>query len=419
MLPQLFPRFLCLAALVLLGTAGLGACTPSKQIAAAPQPPPVVEAPSYPSETLPYLRNRADDYRSPHMGTATPTRVAILLPLHQNGSRNGLAQSMLNAAQLALFEFGSDNLILLPKDTKGTEEGARSAIEEALRQGAELILGPLYAEEVRGVGALARGNGVTLIGFSSDRTVAGGGVYLLSFPPEDEVSRVISFAAQRGVYRFAALGPRSAYGDRALASLEQSLAQAGLTPSPGADGRGLVAVERYAPMSGALIDPALRLAGQGGFDALFIPEGGSLLKEIGPVLETSALNGRVRLLGTGLWDDASLGQQSVLVGGWFAAPAPSKRAQFVARYTEVYGNAPARLASLAYDAVSLAITLSRQGGGSFPSQALHDPNGFDGVDGIFRFREDGTVQRGLAVLEIRQGGAVVVDQPPSRFDVLY
>ncbi|MEX2249797.1 MAG: penicillin-binding protein activator, partial [Parvibaculum sp.] len=47
--------------------------------------------------------------------------------------------------------------------------------------------------------------------------------------------------------------------------------------------------------------------------------------------------------------------------------------------------------------------------------ALTDPDGFAGVDGIFRFMADGRTERGLAVMEVRPGGAVVVDPAPTSF----
>lgn len=413
----------------------MSGCAPKPAPEPVAPPPPVVEAPQYPSEPLPNLRP-PQNMRPSYMGGVQPVRVALLLPLKQKGERNGLAQSMLSAAEMALFDFGAQNVLLLPKDTKGTEEGARIATEQALREGADLILGPLYAEEVRSAGTLARGNGVSMIGFSTDRTVAGGGVYLLSFLPESEVTRVTSFAAQRGMRSFAMLAPRTAYGDRVLAAFGQSLTQMGFAPPqlgevapPSNQGQGLVALERYAGVGGMIVDPTLRLAERGGFDALFIPEGGVLLKESAMAIENSVMGvGRVKLLGTGLWDDPSLGSQKALVGGWFAAPSPQKRAGFIDRYKAAYGGPPARLASLSYDAVSLAISLSRGAesngtGGlrntAFGAQALLDPRGFDGVDGIFRFREDGTAERGLAVLEVRPSGAVVIDQAPLNFDVLY
>ncbi|HKY17768.1 MAG TPA: hypothetical protein VJL82_02455, partial [Rhizomicrobium sp.] len=126
---------------------------------------------------------------------------------------------------------------------------------------------------------------------------------------------------------------------------------------------------------------------------------------------------KVKLLGTGLWnDDASLTREAALYGSWYAAPAPNADTEFVAKYRAAFSAAPPQLASLAYDAVSLVALLApgtpyRR----FTAAALMDPNGFAGVNGIFRFNADGTSERGLAVLEMTASGPVVVSPAPTTF----
>ena len=41
--------------------------------------------------------------------------------------------------------------------------------------------------------------------------------------------------------------------------------------------------------------------------------------------------------------------------------------------------------------------------------------GFNGVDGVFRFRADGTNERGLAVMEIDNNAATVISPAPRSF----
>ena len=122
----------------------------------------------------------------------------------------------------------------------------------------------------------------------------------------------------------------------------------------------------------------------------------------------------------GLMDDAGLANDANLDGAWFAAPSPSARRAFEKRYGDVYGIKPLRLASLAYDATALAAILARSsfdetGAPSYDYNALTNPNGFSGVDGIFRFRPDGISERGLAVLEFQNGSIKVVDEAPETF----
>jgi hypothetical protein len=150
---------------------------------------------------------------------------------------------------------------------------------------------------------------------------------------------------------------------------------------------------------------------------VFIVQGGSLLRSIAPSLTSSGVDpAKVKLLGTGLWDDTTITKEAALYDGWFAAPAPEANASFVSKYRSTFGAAPPQLAALAYDAVSLIALLgSGQPYHRFTAAALTDPNGFAGVDGIFRFNVDGSIDRGLSVLAVRPGGFAVVSPAPTTF----
>jgi ABC-type branched-subunit amino acid transport system substrate-binding protein len=238
--------------------------------------------------------------------------------------------------------------------------------------------------------------------------VAGNGAYLLSFLPQNEVRRVISYSADNGHHRFAALVPQSAYGDLAQAAFQDSVASVH---------GSVVDVESFAANAGTVAAPAEAVA-KSGADAVLIAQGGVMLRALAPTLSLDgATRDKVKLLGTGLWDDdPSLAREASLEGSWYAAPAPNADQEFVAKYRTAFGSAPAQLASLAYDAVSL-VALLAQGPAyhRFTQAALMDPNGFAGVNGIFRFQRDGTSERGLAVLEVTPAGPVVVSPAPTTF----
>ncbi len=337
-------------------------------------------------------------------------KVALLLPL--TGPSAGIGQPMLDAAQLALFDVAGEQFELLPRDTKGTPQGAAEAARKALSEGASLILGPLLAQEVQAVKPIAAGAGVDVLAFSTDWTLAGNGTYIMGFVPNDQVQRVTGYARSRGVTRFVALAPRSPYGDAVVSALQASAQRFG----------GQVAqVERYEP---TLADPAVpaRQVAQAPIapQAVMLAEGGERVRALGAALLANGVDpGRVKLLGTGLWDEPGLGREPALAGAWFAAPAPEQRADFEARFESLYGKKPPRLATLAYDATALAGALARMGGPvPYDRANLTNPNGFAGVDGLFRLRPNGSVERGLAVLEVTPEGARVLDPAPQTWDVL-
>ena len=346
-------------------------------------------------------------------GSSGTVKVAVLLPLTASGSTPAVAKALKQAAELALFDFDNPNVTLIPKDTKGSPEGARLAAESALQDGAELIIGPLFAQEVAGAASVARQGGVPMIAFSSDEKVAGGGVYLLSFLAGRDVPRIVSFALSRGKRNFAELIPQSAYGRIAETAFARAISAGG--------GQAPVRATFPPDDSSAMLGPVRQVANAiksaQAVDALFLPAGREELPALAPHLASSGLSSRsVQFIGTGQWDYPHIGGDRALLGGWYPAPDPKGWSDFVERYSKTYGVAPPRIASLAYDAVSLAVSLSPNPPGQrYTTSQLTRPSGFSGVDGLFRLLSDGTSERGLAILEVREGGPQVIDPAPSSF----
>lgn len=384
----------------------LAACsTTSGNDTPPPRQPDQPQVRVTPPPQTPQNRNTAGFLKPRHLNVAEPVRVALLVPL--SGQASVVGKAMLDAAQLALFEFDDPDVLLMPKDTAGNPARAAQAAREAISEGADIILGPLFASSVAAVSAPAQLSGVPVIAFSTDRNVAGDGVYLLSFLPEEDIERVVDFAVLEGHQRFAALLPQNEYGQRVRSQLGQAIV---------ARGAELSATESYTPTTDGMLAPAERLAKlKDNYDVVLLPAGGTELQGLAPLLPYYDVDPRqVKFIGTGLWDDPSVLREPSLVGGWFAAPPPETRNAFQGRFERVYGSKPHRIASLAYDATSLAIALS----GGAPGQRytvaeLTAEDGFAGIDGVFRFTPQGLNERGLAVMEVRPGGFVVVSPAPQ------
>jgi len=336
-------------------------------------------------------------------------RVALVLPISAQGNAGVAAQSMRNAAEMALAEFKSPNVQLLVKDDGGTPQGAQAAAQQAMSEGAEIIVGPLFAQSVSAVGQVARARNIPVIAFSTDASVAARGVYLLSFLPETDVRRIVEFAASRGKRSFAALLPDNAYGAVVEAAFQQEVARRG--------GR-VVALEKY-PIDPNRMNEAVRRVAQAAnqVDSIFIPDGADAVPQVVQALSVNGVNlKRVQLLGTGLWDDPRIFSTPALDGGWYAAPESAGFRNFSARYRSRYGQDPVRTATLAYDAVALVAALVKtQGLQRFSETVLTNPSGFAGIDGVFRFRSDGTNERGLAVLRVAPTGGQVISPAPRSF----
>jgi branched-chain amino acid transport system substrate-binding protein len=342
---------------------------------------------------------------------AGQVKVALILPLSAGGNAGLAGQSMRNAAEMALAEFSAPNVTLLVKDDAGNTDAARAGAQQALEEGAEIILGPLFAQSVSAVGQVARPRNIPMIAFSTDANVASSGVYLLSFLPESDVQRIVQYASSTGKRSYAALMPDNPYGTVVEAAFRQDVARRG---------GQIVVLEHYAHDKAAMAGPIRTVAQAAGrADALFIPDGGDAVPDVVSMLVGSGLNTKkIQLLGTGLWDDPRIFSTPALDGGCYAAPDGAGFRSFSARYRSRYNADPARTATLAYDAVALVAALVKTQSDPqqrFSQTILTNPSGFTGIDGLFRFRPDGTNERGLAVLRVTQSGSQIIAPPPRSF----
>lgn len=383
----------CAAPFALALSLTLAGCMPSvgprSEATLPPAPEPGVVAPT-----------------GPVLG-AGPVKVALVAPLTQNGNPSVVGTSLRNAVELAISEAGANDITVLVKDDLGTTEGAKIATQSAVGEGAELIIGPLFANNVREAGRVARGANRPLIAFSTDSSVASHGVYLLSFLVESYVDRIVEFAASKGKRSVAALVPENDYGTVALGELQTAAARAGMR---------VLSIERYKP--GASQAAVQRIAALGDqIDSLFIPEQAEAMAAVGRQIETARIDTKkIQILGTGLWNDTRALAVPALQGAWFSAPDNGGFNAFAARYRTKFNSDPTRLATLAYDATTLSIALARaQGAARYTDATLTNPAGFNGADGVFRFRPDGLNERGLSVLQIGAGSSTVISPAPRTF----
>jgi branched-chain amino acid transport system substrate-binding protein len=341
---------------------------------------------------------------------------------------------MLQAAQLALAQPGSPPLV--QQDTGGTPQGAAAAARAALGAGARILLGPLTAPEVQAAAPIAQQAQVPVLAFSNDPAVARPGVWPLGITPGEQVRRLVVAAQQAGKTQFAALLPDSAFGRAMGDALGTATTQAGMSPpriqfhGPGMSSinQAARAVSDYEARWGPIEQQIKQARGEGTpegarraaqlgkstpppppFDALLLGDVGEALVEVAAVLPYYfVFQPAVQFMGPSLWAEPA-SRASDLRGAWFAAPEPGARSAFVDTYSARYGAPPPFLADIAYDAAAIARVTAESG---YSVQALTNPNGFSGADGLVVLLPSGEVRRGLALWQIQAGGAQVI-QPAA------
>jgi ABC-type branched-subunit amino acid transport system substrate-binding protein len=342
-------------------------------------------------------------------------RIAVLLPFSStNAEVKKQATGIYNAIQMALFQVGARDVILMPRDATSADPNVISGIaEDAVKDGAVAIIGPVFAQQVAPVAGRAAEVRAPVLAFSTDVSAFGQGAYLVSLTPYSEVERIVDWAAKDGVTRFAMLGPDNANGHTIEQALRQEVAERG---------GSVVSVEYYQAGNASPQEQARRTASvieaenrtYPGKVAVLIPEAGVQLRSVGSLLRAIAnvTPREVRFLGTGQWNDSEVWREPSLYGGAFPAADPAPLQDFEKRYQAIFGEAAPRLASFGYDAGALAATLA--GADRLDAGMIQRPQGWSGVNGLFRFMPDGSVERALAVMQLQNQGGVKIVSPPMQ-----
>jgi ABC-type branched-subunit amino acid transport system substrate-binding protein len=334
-------------------------------------------------------------------------RIGLLLPL--SGTNQKLGESMLDAAQLAIIDIGKKNLVLVPIDSGKDPVSAQNAMTQAVEKKVDIVLGPLFGNGTMAAAPIAKQAGINVISFSNDKSLARDNVFLLGFMPDEQVRRVVKYAAGKGLKRFSGFAPDSEYGKLMMEEFRRTAIMQNVSIGF-ADFYKSSNEARVDVSKAALITPE-------NTQVAFIPEGDGRLTEIAAIIaKNTADKGKIQLIGSGQWDDPSILTATQLEGGWFAGTPPKLHADFEAHFSQVYHYQPSRVASLAYDGVALVAHLANSASGpDFSKESITNARGFAGVNGIFRFRKDGISERGLSILQVKSTGFEEIDPAPENF----
>lgn len=347
-------------------------------------------------------------------------KVALLVPL--TGESAAIGKSMVDAATLALYDTylnaPSDEIktqiILLPKDVGITIKDNAIAAKQAIDEGAQFVIGPLFSQSVKAIAPVLKEKNVGMITFSNNKAVAAENVYTFGFLPEQQVERMAEYAYLAKMQRVALLAPNDAYGEKIRDTLGEIYLRKG----------GLVAPsELYAPSANNIEAAVLRIAGAYNntpedrrFQAIFLADSGNQIKNVVKSLVKNHIDlTKIKLIGMGVISDDDFIKIPELQGAWFPNSPLTPYSIFLKRFNNTYGYKPVRLASLAYDATSIVAKIAMKGEG-INAAALTDKNGFyDTANGLVRLLPNGKSDRKLEVVEIHSNGQEILDSAPKAF----
>ncbi|MEM9049496.1 MAG: penicillin-binding protein activator [Pseudomonadota bacterium] len=379
------------AAIALLGAA---ACT---------SPPPATQT----------QQPRSATTTTPAVDPGRPITVALFVPLGAtDANQSRVAQSLVNAARLAQADLSGAVIDLRIYPTGGDPAQARTVATRAIADGARIFVGPLFGSVAQAVGPIADQAGINVLTFSTTPSVAGKNVFLLGQTAATEADRLVSYAASQGIGTMGLFYPQTPSGQVAVQALRAAASRNGVL---------IVTAVDYPRSFQGIQDRSELYGTQHSAEAVVIPERGEGLISAAAFLNYNNVSPvETQYLGLGQWNDQGITAEAALAGGWFVAPDPDLFAVYAERYRATYGEAPPPISGLAYDGIAVVGALirdARQSGDAAPFSVdnLTNAQGFAGVNGIFRLRRDGMIDRALAVMEVTKDGFTIRDPAPRRF----
>lgn len=350
----------------------------------------------------------------PTIDPAAPVQVALLVPRGSGeASDEFLATNLENAARLAISDLSGVEISLRVYSTGSDPARAAQAAQTAIAEGAQIILGPLYAEAANAAGVAAAPAGVNVLSFSNNPTIAGGNVFVLGPTFRNTANRLVRHGVRNGVGSYMV-----AHAD----DLQGAVGRDAIASAVRGNGGRIAGIQAYPLSQQGILDAAPRIAEaarNGGADAVFLTAGVNAdLPILATALPAAGLDpANIRYIGLTRWNASSEALSLPgLQGGLFALPDQQMTAIFESRYQAAYGSAPHPLAGLAYDGIAAIGALVASGNrGALTRGGLTQPQGFQGTGGIFRLLADGTNERGLAVATIRNNQVVILEPAPRTF----
>jgi ABC-type branched-subunit amino acid transport system substrate-binding protein len=346
----------------------------------------------------------------PAVSRDEPVRVALLVPRSSDGT---LAQSLENAARLAVSDLQGAQIDLRVYDTGGNPQRAAQVAQQAVSEGARVILGPVFAEEANATGVAVASRGINVLSFSNNPAIAGGNVFVLGQTFQNTANRLVRFANGRGRGNIFIVHGRDT---------AETLGRDAIQGAVNSSGARLAGTASFDLSQQGVINAIPSIANQiqlSNANAVFFTSttAGALPLLLERLPRTVAAPGPYQYIGLTRLDipQAALALPGAQ-GAWFAMPDPRLTAQFDARYRAAHGRAPLPIAALAYDGIAMiGASVASGRADALGRAALTRGSGFSGVTGVIRLMPDGTNERGLAVAQVRDGRIVIVESAPRGF----
>ncbi|WP_438996556.1 penicillin-binding protein activator [Candidatus Puniceispirillum sp.] len=357
-------------------------------------------------------------------------RVALMAPL--SGTHKQFGEELRKGAELALFTIANPKVEMLIYDTAGDGKNDSKVIDskaialaaaQAIQNGADIIIGPLFTESVEQVKRIADFNAVPMIVFSNNVDVAGPQRWVMGYLPEQQLDSLLGFAVADGRETFAILAESTAFGKRLAAHAKSRLQEFGFKTEE------IAILSRDDLADEAMLKRKIRtfaryqepkddediLVTKAPYDAVVFAGGPSFALRTAPVLAYYDVGPDNSLyLGTALWNQNQLLSEPSLQGSIFAKRPSVADPVFEDNWGQIWPHdGTGQLARLGFDAMALVSSLTEIDRAEWTAK-ITDDSGFNGYSGAFRLQENGSNVRAYEIRRIWDGKSDIIQRAPGK-----
>ncbi len=341
-------------------------------------------------------------------------KVAMFLPL--SGKYQYLGQSIIDAVQLALYELRADDITFQAIDVGSDHLSAKEAMHDIDFKDIDIILGPVFKEQVKVVHKYARQENLIMITYSNDLDLINkSGVYIFDIVPYQQIKKVVAYASNNKYSNLYSVAPENKYGD---------LIKKILLNNKGEDHYNIKKIALYTPtdapifqkftLSDAILDIkssmksdiANTLPGFG-HPVILLPESGHHLLSVVNQLQFlhSTSDPKYKVLGIGDWNEYVLQQNLIAQNAWIVDIPHELLYEFDGRFIDNYKYKAPRIAAVAYDSILLIAAILNNSNGKIiiQFQEIEKSNGYQGITGTFRLKSNGVTERLYSVYQYQKG----------------
>ncbi len=352
--------------------------------------------------------------------------IGLLLPL--SGEFYQIGKSLLDSAQLALEKTNNKNLEFYIVDT-GEENQLFENLSYLISNDVDLIIGPVFSNNVLKVKNYLDGQNVPIITFSNNSEVSDRNVYVFGLTIEDELTSIYEYSIDRGINKFAVIVPDNKYGNKVKNEINKfhyennkSSSQFIFYPTKDPDyykiarevsnydERKLNLDNRVKLLEKLQSESSLKelkllrnkdTLGEVDFEAvIIIARSFSELTNFISILPYYDVDPKkVKFIGNSVWGKELILKEPSMKNSYFSSLDLNARKKFKEEYKKIFKNNPHSLAALAYDLVGLISSLNMEYK-KITNEILHSDLGYIGINGWFRFDENGKVKRRPLIFHI-------------------